>query len=265
MDSWTKQTRLVLLADDPTGSQTSHGCLLLTRWDPQTLALGLLDPAPLFFVLTNTRSMTEAAAVSVLAEVCRNLRLACEQHRIPLESLVVVSRSDSTLRGHFPAETQAISGELGTYDAVFLVPAFLEGGRITREGTHYVHSADDLVPVHQTDFARDSTFAYSSSFLPDWIAERSGGRIQAEQVTRIPTGLGQQQLRDLLVGLRGGVHCAVDAESADDLNAFAAAVRTCISAEKRFLFRSAASLIPALTELPVRPESTPLPGAPGSD
>ena len=35
--------KIVVIDDDPTGSQTVHGCLLLTRWDPDTLAEGLRD------------------------------------------------------------------------------------------------------------------------------------------------------------------------------------------------------------------------------
>ncbi|MEJ1959391.1 MAG: four-carbon acid sugar kinase family protein [Nitrosomonadales bacterium] len=51
------ETKIIVLDDDPTGSQTVHGCLLLTRWDPDTLREAILDESPLFFVLTNTRGM----------------------------------------------------------------------------------------------------------------------------------------------------------------------------------------------------------------
>ena len=44
-------TKIIAIDDDPTGSQTVHGCLLLTRWDTQTLLEGLRDDSPLFFVL----------------------------------------------------------------------------------------------------------------------------------------------------------------------------------------------------------------------
>jgi uncharacterized protein YgbK (DUF1537 family) len=36
-------TKIVVLDDDPTGSQTVHSCLLLTRWDVDSLKQGLLD------------------------------------------------------------------------------------------------------------------------------------------------------------------------------------------------------------------------------
>ncbi|MEB3251199.1 MAG: four-carbon acid sugar kinase family protein, partial [Cyanobacteriota bacterium] len=49
--------KIIVLDDDPTGSQTVHSCLLLMGWDTETLRQGLQDPAPIFFVLTNTRAL----------------------------------------------------------------------------------------------------------------------------------------------------------------------------------------------------------------
>ena len=99
--------KVIVLDDDPTGSQTVHSCLLLTKWDVPTLLEGLRDPSPIFFVLTNTRALTSQDAAAVTREACRNLRAALEQQ--PTGSWVVVSRSDSTLRGHYPVETDVIN------------------------------------------------------------------------------------------------------------------------------------------------------------
>ena len=55
-------TKIIVIDDDPTGSQTVHSCLLLTRWDVETLKQGLRDAAPLFFVLSNTRGMSATTA-----------------------------------------------------------------------------------------------------------------------------------------------------------------------------------------------------------
>ncbi|MDO9101294.1 MAG: four-carbon acid sugar kinase family protein, partial [Candidatus Nitrotoga sp.] len=59
------KTKIIVLDDDPTGSQTVHSCLLLTRWDQDTLRVALLDDSPLFFVLTNTRGMNAVRAATV--------------------------------------------------------------------------------------------------------------------------------------------------------------------------------------------------------
>ncbi|MGL6281419.1 MAG: four-carbon acid sugar kinase family protein, partial [Microcoleaceae cyanobacterium] len=124
-----RKPRIIVLDDDPTGSQTVHSCLLLTRWDVDTLRLGLRDDVPIFFILTNTRALTPTEADQVTRQVTHNL-----QQAIALENItdyLIVSRSDSTLRGHYPVETDAIADELGPFDAHFLLPAFFEGGRFT--------------------------------------------------------------------------------------------------------------------------------------
>ena len=97
---------------------------------------------------------------------------------------ILVSRSDSTLRGHYPVETDVIAEELGPFDAHFLVPAFFEGGRITRESVHYLLVNGIETPVHETEFARDSVFGYRHSYLPDYVEEKTTGSIKAEKVER---------------------------------------------------------------------------------
>ena len=109
-------TKIIVLDDDPTGSQTVHGCLLLTRWDVATLKEALADRAPLFFILTNTRGMSAERASAVTREVCRNLKQALAGADI---HPVFVSRSDSTLRGHYPVETDVMAEELGPFDRTF--------------------------------------------------------------------------------------------------------------------------------------------------
>ncbi|MGB3206137.1 MAG: four-carbon acid sugar kinase family protein [Crinalium sp.] len=114
----TSTPKIIVLDDDPTGSQTVHSCLLLTRWDVDTLSLGLNDDSPIFFVLTNTRALTPEKAAEVTREVCRNLKSAIASTNT--QDFLIVSRSDSTLRGHYPVETDVIAQELGGFDAHFL-------------------------------------------------------------------------------------------------------------------------------------------------
>ncbi len=245
-------TKIIVLDDDPTGSQTVHGCLLLTRWDVETLTNALSDVAPLFFVLTNTRGMGAKQAADVTREVCRNLKIALKTMAI---NPLLVSRSDSTLRGHYPVETDVIAAELGPFDAHFLVPAFFEAGRVTRDSIHYLKVNDVDVPVHETEFARDSVFGYSHSFLPDYVAEKTHGRIMARSVERFLLVDIRSGVLNRLLALKGNQCCVVDAESYDDLARFTADVRAATAQGKRFLFRSAASLVKALANLPPQPVS----------
>ena len=248
-------TKIIAIDDDPTGSQTVHGCLLLTRWDPETLREALEDPSPLFFILSNTRGLGAGEAADVTREICVNLRAALEslaaQGR-PIQP-VVVSRSDSTLRGHYPVETDVIAEELGPFDAHFLVPAFFEGGRITRGGVHYLMVDGEPVPVNRTEFARDSVFGYRHAFLPDYVEEKTHGRIGAAEVIRLDLEAVRGDLGARLRALTDNACCVVDAECQADLDGFARQVLAAAGEGKRFLFRSAASLLTALADLPPQP------------
>ena len=247
----TARPKIVVLDDDPTGSQTVHGCLLLMRWDVETLRLGLRDESPLFFVLTNTRSLTPGQAASVTRDVCIRLKEAIAAEGI--EEFMVVSRSDSTLRGHYPVETDVISDEIGPFDAHFLVPAFFEGGRFTRDSVHYLMSDGSAVPVHETEFANDSVFAYSYSYLPEYVEEKTHGQIVAGNVERIVLEDLRSGIGDRLEALERNQCVVVDGETQEDLDAFAQDVLDVASRGKKFLFRSAASVLTSLAELPPQP------------
>lgn len=249
------ETKIIVLDDDPTGSQTVHSCLLLTRWDVETLREALQDAAPLFFVLTNTRGMSAEHAAGITREVCHNLKQTLNELQQNGQDInpILVSRSDSTLRGHYPVETDVIADELGPFDAHFMVPAFFEGGRITRDSVHYLMVEDKEVPVHETEFARDSVFGYSHSYMPDYVEEKTQGKIKAEQVERFLLSDVRGNSLDRLLQLKGNVCCVVDGEQQADLDNFADQLNQAASQGKRFLFRSGASLLTSLAALPPQP------------
>jgi uncharacterized protein YgbK (DUF1537 family) len=245
------EPKIIVLDDDPTGSQTVHSCLLLLQWDVETLVSALRDASPIIFILTNTRALPAATATAVTQEVCHNLKLAIPQAGI--HDFLIVSRSDSTLRGHYPIETDVMAAELGPFDAHFLVPAFFEGGRITRDSVHYVVQAGVPVPAHETEFAKDSVFGYHHSYLPDYVAEKTQGRIPADAVQRLTLEMLRQGCGDRLLALENNTCVVVDGDRQTDLDQFAQAVLNAARQGKRFLFRSAASLLTALAALPTQP------------
>ena len=247
--------KIIVLDDDPTGSQTVHSCQLLTRWDAVSLQAALLDDSPLFFVLTNTRGMDAARAAAVTREVCQNLKLALADLAAGGQVInpIFVSRSDSTLRGHYPVETDVMAEELGSFDAHFLTPAFFEGGRVTRDSIHLLMVNGVPTPVHETEFARDSVFGYRHSYLPDYVEEKTAGRIKASEVERFVLNDIRGDVSARLMALHGNRCCVVDAETQADLNHFADQLSAAAAQGKRFLFRSAASLLTALAKLPPQP------------
>ena len=179
--------RLVVIDDDPTGIQTVHGCLLLTEFTPETLHAALTDEAPFFYMLVNSRAMTEEAARKVVREA---MEAVLEANRTLQYNLVFVSRSDSTLRGHFPTEPDTMVEVLAEYGIVpelpmLFVPSFFEAGRMTFEGVHYMVQGEELIPVAETEFARDNVFGYQNSRLSDYIVEKGGGAITCDEVHHI--------------------------------------------------------------------------------
>ena len=247
----TNKTKIIVIDDDPTGSQTVHSCLLLTKWDVETLKLGLLDESPIFFILSNTRALTPEQAATVMQEVTHNLTEAIAQSNI--QDFLVVSRSDSTLRGHYPIETDVIAAELGQFDAHFLVPAFFEAGRVTRNSTHYLMVDGVETPVHKTEFAKDSVFGYTYSYLPDYVEEKTKGQIKAETVERFTLDDIRSGSLERLMKLSGNQCGVVDGETQADLDSFANDLLLAASLGKKFLLRSAASILTSLAALGPQP------------
>ena len=97
--------RIAVLDDDPTGSQTVHDVTVITAFEDAECAAGLAEAGSTCFILTNTRSLPESPAVELNASVAGRLFQLGEQLGAPIH---VVSRSDSTLRGHVIAEVRAI-------------------------------------------------------------------------------------------------------------------------------------------------------------
>jgi uncharacterized protein YgbK (DUF1537 family) len=264
--------KVIVVDDDPTGSQTLHGCPLLLRWDASTLAAGLRHPSPFLFLLANSRALDPPAARQRLRQICRALLPALEAAKAEgvVDRWLVVSRGDSTLRGHFPLELEELAAALGPFAATVLVPAFLEGGRTTVDGVHLLEGR----PVHESPFARDGLFGYSSSFLPAWVAEKTAGRIPAERVGRLSLAeleAGAACVRDRLQTLAatpqpGGVASplgavvAVDATRPEHLRALGAALLdgadpAATGPAPRFLVQAAASLLNGLVPLPPQPHT----------
>ena len=161
---------------------------------------------------------------------------------------------DSTLRGHGVLEPEILANELGPFDATFHIPAFLEGGRTTVDGIHLLND----VPVHLSNFASDKIFGYSTSFLPDWLEQKSHGTISSKSVVRITieqlqsaikTTKGLEELINCIKALSNNESVVVDAQEQNHLEIFGKIIINLMS-EKRFLFRSAASLISAFAQLP---------------
>jgi uncharacterized protein YgbK (DUF1537 family) len=246
---------LVVLDDDPTGSQAMHDVLVLLDPDPADLTAAARERR-VTFIWTNTRSLPEVPA----AEMNRTLvRAAIEAGARAGVRPVFVSRSDSTLRGHFAAEIMAISSTCGAagqgVDGVVFAPAFLEAGRYTANDVQWVAQPDGAtVPVTDTEFARDATFGYHETNLRAWVTART--RLPPGRARSIPLGAlrthGPAAAEQVLSSLRGGDIVIGNATDAADLEALALACQAAERAGRRLLYRTGPSFVRALAGQPRR-------------
>jgi uncharacterized protein YgbK (DUF1537 family) len=247
--------QVVVLDDDPTGTQTVHSIPVLTEWPVETLRGELANDLPAFYVLTNSRSLPLPEAEAMNAEIGHNL---VEAGRQADREFVVVSRSDSTLRGHFPGEVSALAKALEQdFDAWLIIPFFLEGGRYTIQDVHYVTEGEWLVPASETEFARDAAFGYRASNLRYWVDERTGGRVPVQAVGSISIDDirrgGPKRVAERLVDLTYGSVCVVNAASYRDMEVFVRGLLTAEVLGWRFLYRTAASFVRVRAGLAPRP------------
>ncbi|MBA3945086.1 MAG: hypothetical protein H0X37_11055 [Herpetosiphonaceae bacterium] len=247
--------KLVVLDDDPTGTQTVHDIPVLTAWSVDRLRTELAADAPAFYLLTNSRSLPLTEAQALNREIGRNLVLAGQAAQRDFD---VVSRSDSTLRGHFPGEVTALAAALDQpFDGWLIIPFFLEGGRYTINDVHYVAQGEQLVQAGATEFAHDAAFGYRASNLREWVAEKTNDQIPSAAVASISLHDlrrgGPERVEQQLLQLKDGRICIVNAASMRDLQVLTLALLRAEARGQRFLYRTAASFVQVRAGLAPRP------------
>ena len=240
--------KIVVLDDDPTGIQTVHDVSVYTDWEPESLLQAFEEETSMFFILTNSRGFTQSETIAMHTQIAENILWAAKKTG---KKFVVISRGDSTLRGHYPLEPQVLRKVIESdseicYDGEILMPFFAEGGRFTAGDVHYVAYGDELVPAGQTEFAKDKTFGYTASNLKEYIEEKSGGKTSSKDVVSVSLEELRRcdvaGIRKKLCGLSNCTKVIVNAICYDDVKVFAAALMLAIKDGKEFLFRTAAAL-----------------------
>jgi uncharacterized protein YgbK (DUF1537 family) len=214
-------------------------------WEEADLEWALALDRPAVYVISNSRSLAPADAAARTREIAERALAVSQRLGRPV---TFVSRSDSTLRGHFPLEpdvlaaTMAASGQ-GQADAVLLVPAFPAAGRITVHGVHYCVAGDEATPAGESQFARDATFGYRSSLLPDWVEEKTGGRVAAADVVTVPVEASRQgpAAVEPYLDRTGGAVIAPDAVTEGDLQVLAQALHAVEDRGRRLILRTGPS------------------------
>ncbi|MBC6925393.1 four-carbon acid sugar kinase family protein, partial [Ligilactobacillus salivarius] len=199
-------------------------------------------------ILTNSRSFTKKHTIEVHRKIVENVKeIAKKQHK----DYVLISRGDSTLRGHYPIETEVMKETLEKdtdikVDGEVIIPFFKEGGRLTINNIHYVKVGDDLIPAGETEFAKDKTFGYIESDLTKWVEEKTNKKYLSQSVITISI----EDLRELnidkivsqLMRVTNFNKVVVNATEYADVKVFVIALIRAMNKGKYFIFRSAAAL-----------------------
>lgn len=251
--------KIVVLDDDPTGVQTVHDVSVYTDWSLESLRSGFREPGRLFFVLTNSRGFTVEETTRAHVEIAERVAQVARETGT---DYLIVSRGDSTLRGHYPLETRLLrevfERETGqNVDGDILCPYFKEGGRFTLDDVHYVRYGDELVPCGETEFAGDETFGYRSSDLRDYVEEKTGGAVRARDVAAVSLGrlraLDYEGVEAQLEALRNYGRVVVNAVDDCDVKVFATALYRAMAKGRNYTVRCAAALVKALGNISDRP------------
>lgn len=258
-EAGSSNRKMIVLDDDPTGVQTVHDVSVYTDWSMESLRSGFAESNKLFFILTNSRGFTVEQTAKTHLEIAANVDAAAKEAGM---EYLIISRGDSTLRGHYPLETELLKNvqeERSGWkvDGEILCPFFAEGGRFTVDNVHYVRYGEELVPAGQTEFARDKTFGYTESNLCKYIEEKTGGRYRADTVTCITLdelrGMRIDEITERLMSVTDFNKIVVNAADACDVKVFCIALYRAMSRGKHFMFRTAAAFVKAIGNISDKP------------
>lgn len=241
--------KIIVLDDDPTGVQTVHGISVYTDWTKDSIRSGFDEPGKLFYILTNSRGFTTEQTRAEHVAIASTLKQVSLETGKPF---ILMSRSDSTMRGHYPLETDTLRQTLEEdggprFDGEILCFFFKEGGRFTIGDVHYVQYDGALTPAGATEFAKDKTFGYASSDLRDYVEEKTDGSVKADDVLSIPLSslraMDFDAIEKTLLSMENYSRLVVNAVDYSDVKVFCIALYRALARGKRFLFRTAAALV----------------------
>ena len=238
--------KLVVLDDDPTGVQTVHDVSVYTDWEEESIRKGFEEKESMFFILTNSRSFSVEETTKAHLEIAA--RVAKVAGKLG-QDFMIISRGDSTLRGHYPLETQLLAEGLAdgntagpektaadngasagstAVDGEIICPFFPEGGRYTK-----------------------------SSDLTEYVEEKTEGKYHKEDCITISldelNALDVQGIKGKLMSAQNMAKIIVNAVSYADLKVFCAALVLAMKAGKHYMARTAAAFTKVMGRISDQP------------
>ncbi|UDN59260.1 four-carbon acid sugar kinase family protein [Clostridioides sp. ES-S-0010-02] len=240
--------KIIVLDDDPTGVQTVHDVSVYTDWDKNSIEQGFDEENSMFFILTNSRGFTVSQTTEVHKKISKNIVDISQKVN---KDFIIISRSDSTMRGHYPLETNLLKNEVEKlsgkiFDGEIIMPFFKEGGRFTIDNVHYVKEGEMLVPAGMTEFAKDKSFGYKSSDIGEWCEEKTNGEYKSSDMIYVSLeelrSLNIDRITEKLKMAKNFNKIIVNAIDYVDVKVFTIAFIRAVNSGKEFIFRSAAAI-----------------------
>ena len=240
--------KIIVLDDDPTGIQTVHNVFVYTDWSYETIKKAFEEKENMFFILTNSRSFTREKTYNVHKEIAENISKVYLETK---KEFIIISRGDSTLRGHYPLETETLREVITQntkieYNGEIISPFFKEGGRFTIDDIHYVLYGNNLIPAAETEFAKDKSFGYNSSNLREWCLEKTNIDNSVSISIKELRSFDKESIKNKLLNAKNFQKIIVNAIDYIDLKAFAAVFIEILNEKNEYIFRSAASMVKVL-------------------
>lgn len=240
--------KIIVLDDDPTGIQTVHNVFVYTDWSYKTIKKAFEEKENMFFILTNSRSFTREKTYNVHKEIAENISKVYLETK---KEFIIISRGDSTLRGHYPLETETLREVITQntkieYNGEIISPFFKEGGRFTIDDIHYVLYGNNLIPAAETEFAKDKSFGYNSSNLREWCLEKTNIDNSVSISIKELRSFDKESIKNKLLNAKNFQKIIVNAIDYIDLKAFAAVFIEVLNEKNEYIFRSAASMVKVL-------------------
>jgi len=244
-----QKNKIFVLDDDPTGVQTVNNIPVLTVWDEESIRSAFLEKTNTIYILTNSRGLKARDAENINKIITERICKISNETGIFFN---IISRSDSTLRGHYPLETETIRKVIEentniAIDGEIIIPFFKEGGRYTLDDIHWIEDKGQLIPAGETEFAKDTAFGYKNSDLKLWVEEKTEGRYKSDDVISISLEMirkqGYNEVTKTLLEAKQFQKIIVNAFDYIDLIIFTMGLMQAEQQGKNFLFRTAASFV----------------------
>jgi uncharacterized protein YgbK (DUF1537 family) len=254
--------KFIILDDDPTGTQCSNDVYVYFKWGREQIDELLKDDDhAASFILTNSRSLLKRDTIALHTTLMKTI---LAEARTLHKDVQILSRSDSTLRWNYPCEVDAIADAIRNDGkdpgAEIICPCFIEGNRVTKNNVHYAIDHECWIPIDETEFAKDKTFAYHSSNLIEYICEKRQKKISMDHFITISDSALEEQsgtVLDQLMKAEDGQFIIVNAVNDEQIAYFALQYLKACRQGKCFLYRGASSMIRYLMKQPYIPDWRP--------